>query len=120
MFLPVNYLFCSFLFLSPARVRQRSEEGPAAAGPAAGRVREGQGEHQPPGGGADCGRRRRSCSQAAGKEAQAGGGGPAEGRAHPPVFWFIFFLPSIPMFKLFWILILSGRGGQGALQSLPD
>lgn len=87
MFLPVNYLFSFSLFLSPARVRQCSEEGPAAAGPAAGRVREGQGEHQPPGGGADCGRRRRrSCSQAAGKEAQAGGGGPAEGRAHPPVF----------------------------------
>lgn len=24
------------------------------------------------------------------------------------------------MFKLSWILILSGRGGQGALQILPD
>lgn len=78
--------FCANCLSPPpaARGRKCSEEGSAAAGSAARRVREGEGVHQPARGGADGRRRRRrgrrnGRSQAAGEEAETGGGGPAEG-----------------------------------------
>lgn len=72
------------LRLRLARGRRRSEKGPAASGPAAGGVREGQGVHQPLGGRAECRRRRCSYSQAAGEEAQIRRGDSAEGKEWPP------------------------------------